>query len=184
MAIVCPIFIWQVWPFMPLKMCGRCIRITPRASHTEMVIITGRNEVVAKVIFLHLSVILFTGGSSLGRTPSARENPPGPARHPPPPRADTTPLAQTDPPPEADFSLWSMSGRYASYWNAFLFVIEFGNLCLGEILVWGISRVPTRPGKPGKMKVHLENLEISWNFEKFNKYHGKITWNLEKLGGY
>ena len=39
-------------------------------------------------------------------------------------------------------------------------------------------RVSTRPGKPGKMRVHLENLEISWNFEKFNKYHGKIlkTW--------
>ena len=30
------------------------------------------------------------------------------------------------------------------------------------------------PGKPGKMRVHLENLEI-WNFENFNKYHGKIT---------
>ena len=44
-------------------------------------------------------------------------------------------------------------------------------------------RVPTRSGKPGKMRVHLENLEISWNFEKFNKYHGKMTWNLEKLGG-
>ena len=39
-------------------------------------------------------------------------------------------------------------------------------------------RVPTRPGKPGKpgkMKVHLENLEISWNFEKNNKYHGKMA---------
>ena len=45
-------------------------------------------------------------------------------------------------------------------------------------------RVPTRPGKPGKMRVHLENLEISWNFEKFNKYHGKMTRNLQKLGGY
>ena len=33
-------------------------------------------------------------------------------------------------------------------------------------------RVPTRPGKPGKMRVHLE---ISWNFKKFNKYHGKMT---------
>ena len=38
-----------------------------------------------------------------------------------------------------------------------------------------VYRVPTRPGKPGKMRVHLENLEISWNFEKFNKYHGKMT---------
>ena len=47
-----------------------------------------------------------------------------------------------------------------------------------------VNRVPTRPGKPGKIRVHLENLEISWNFEKFNKYHGKMPWNLEKLGGY
>ena len=41
-----------------------------------------------------------------------------------------------------------------------------------------MRRVPTRPGKPGKMRVHLENLEISWNFQKFNKYHGKWheTW--------
>ena len=45
-------------------------------------------------------------------------------------------------------------------------------------------RVSTRPRKPGKMRVHLENQEISWNFEKFNKYHGKMTRNLEKLGGY
>ena len=36
-------------------------------------------------------------------------------------------------------------------------------------------RVPTRPRKPGKMRVPLENLEISWNFEKFNKYNGKMT---------
>ena len=38
-----------------------------------------------------------------------------------------------------------------------------------------IFRVPTRPGKPGKMRVNLENLEISWNFKKINKYHGKMT---------
>ena len=40
---------------------------------------------------------------------------------------------------------------------------------------FNITRVSTRPGKPGKMRGHLENLEISWNFEKFNKYHGKMT---------
>ena len=41
-----------------------------------------------------------------------------------------------------------------------------------------LSRVPTRPGKLGKMRVHLENLEISWNFEKLinikEKWHE--TW--------
>ena len=41
---------------------------------------------------------------------------------------------------------------------------------IGKCIIW----VPIRPGKPGKMRVHLENLEISWNFEKFNKYHGKM----------
>ena len=50
------------------------------------------------------------------------------------------------------------------------------NLQQFDIGSGGILRVSTRPGepgKPGKMRVHLENLEISWNFEKFNKYHGK-----------
>ena len=65
-------------------------------------IITGRNEVVAKVMFLHVSVILFTGGASgepprtrqtppLGprRTPlQTRQTPPGPRRTPPPDQAD------------------------------------------------------------------------------------------------
>ena len=46
---------------------------------------------------------------------------------------------------------------------------------MGKFREIKIDRVPTRPGKPGKMRVHLENLEISWNFEKFNKYHGKMT---------
>ena len=99
-------------------------------------LITGRNEVVAKDIFLHLSVILFTGGVCLSAcldTPSRADTPPG-SRHPPPPlpRADTfpgsrhplpeqTPPSRHPPPPEADSSIRSTSGRYASYWNAFLF---------------------------------------------------------------
>ena len=58
-----------------------------------------------KVIFLHLSVILFTGGS--GRHP--REDTPL-GRHPP-----------GTPPPPAD---GHYSGRYVSYWNAFLFFMQ------------------------------------------------------------
>ena len=51
--------------------------------------------------------------------------PPGPGR--PPPRPGRPPPDQADParpgrpPREADFSIRSTSGRYASYWNAFLF---------------------------------------------------------------
>ena len=113
-------------------------------------VITGRNEVVAKVMFLHVSVILSTGGVSPGTTTT----PPGPSR-PPLDQADTPQTRQTPPrdqadlpwtkqthpppglgrptspqppwdraeppPPEEDCSIRSMSGRYASYWNAFLF---------------------------------------------------------------
>ena len=60
-----------------------------------MTFITGRNEVVAKVIFLHLFVILFTGG---GFCLSAcwDTTPPG-ADTTPPPREQTSPLGP-DPP--------------------------------------------------------------------------------------
>ena len=49
------------------------------------------------------------------------EQTPPRSRHPPgadTPRADTTP--EQTPPPEADSGIRSTSGRYASYWDAFL----------------------------------------------------------------
>ena len=76
------------------------------------IIITGRNEVVAKVIFLHLSVILFMGGVCLSacwdttpleqaphREQTPTEQTPSRTRHPldqTPPRPDT-PQDQTPP---------------------------------------------------------------------------------------
>ena len=133
-----------------------------------MAVITGRNEVVAEVIFLHLFVILFTGGGGgvsasvhagiphppeqtcpREHTPPQVDTPwsrhaPGsrppleqtlPSRHPPmqtppeqtPPLGADIPQNRNSPPPEADSGIRSMSGRYASYWNAFLFfsVINF-----------------------------------------------------------
>ena len=120
-----------------------------------------------KVIFLHLSVILFTGGEYLGRytpsrytPPSGTPPPPGwytplpKAGTPPPPRQvhphppgryTPTPQAGTPPPPgrytplgrhtpwqvhppgrytprsSAGWEIRATSGRYASYWNTFLF---------------------------------------------------------------
>ena len=80
-------------------------------------------------MFLHVSVILLTGGE--GGSP---ENPPPRDQGEPPPRDQgeppprdqgepPTPRHQVDPPPrrEEHCSIRSMSGRYASYWNAFLF---------------------------------------------------------------
>ena len=94
-----------------------------------LVFITGRNEVVAKVMFLHVSVILSTGGGSrqqhpyppgqgeppqtrqtppwAGRHPPGRENPPGtrqtpPAGRTPHPRTRQTPPHRENPPDQAD----------------------------------------------------------------------------------
>ena len=126
-----------------------------RAIRTEVFcFFTAANEVWDKVIFLHLSVILFTGGSTWAGTPSGRLHPwagtppprqvapgkvsPGqvhpPGRYPPsryalrqvhhPGRYTTqagTPLQAGNPP-------WSMRGRYASYWKAFLSHIFWINL--------------------------------------------------------
>ena len=103
-------------------------------------IFTGRNEVVAKVIFLHLSVISSQGGSASvhagippprtrhpPRADTPRDQAPPLGADPPqsrPPRADTL-WDQAHPPPrEADSGIRSMSGRYASYWNAFLLCIS------------------------------------------------------------
>ena len=136
-------------------------------------VITGRNEVLAKVIFLHLFVILFTGGGVPDQvhrprdqvhpprpgtppwtryTPQDQVHPPGPGT---PPRDQVPPLDQVPPqtrytppgtryppgpgypppagtrytPPQAANSgIRSTIGRYASYWNAFLFNIVCGRL--------------------------------------------------------
>ena len=72
-----------------------------------MNIITGKNEVLAKVIFSHLSVILFTGGGLARRPPCWKENPPSWMENPPgwmespPPAGRRTPSAgwRTHPPP-------------------------------------------------------------------------------------
>ena len=115
---------------------------------------TGRNEVVAKVMFLQVSVIhsVHRGvclSACWDTTPRTRQtpprtrqtspdqaDPPRPGRppspdqadHPPgpgrPPRTRQTPQTRQTPPPEADSSIRSTSGRYASYWNAFLFIVH------------------------------------------------------------
>ena len=73
-------------------------------------IITGRNEVVAKVMFLHVCVILFTGEGGLqagtppgrGENPSPRTrqtSPPGRREEPPPDQADHPPPRTRQTPP-------------------------------------------------------------------------------------
>ena len=105
-----------------------CLNETNTDVRMYTLIITGRNEVVAKVMFLHVCVILFTGGVSRQAPPGTRQTPPDQAGKPLGPGPWTrqqSPQNQADPPPprqEEDCSIRSMSGRYASYWNAFLFI--------------------------------------------------------------
>ena len=107
----------------------------------------------AKVIFLQASVILSMGGSLAGRPPLWQGEPPSketprqgeppwqgepPARRPPwqgeppqqgePPWQGDPPRQGEPPPPGRETPLpaiRSMSGRYASYWNAFLYLNVF-----------------------------------------------------------
>ena len=112
-------------------------------------IFTGRNEVVAKVIFLPLSVIhsVHKGGGGLPQCMLGY--------HPPP--------SKQPPPPEANSGIRSTSGRYASYWNAFLSLIFIARMhssrmrtacfsgCLGvgclpwDVCIGGMSSRDTHP---------------------------------------
>ena len=107
----------------------------------------------AKVMFLHLSVILITGGGGclpqcmLGSipqdkrqtSPDQRQTPLGPEADPPGPEADTLPWTRgrhtppwtrgrhpypqdqrQTPHPEKTHPPSATSGRYVSYWNAYL----------------------------------------------------------------
>ena len=76
------------------------LRVNNNEMHCLQKFITGRNEVVAKVMVLHVSVILLTGGrGSPGRPPRHQADtlPPGRENHPPD-QADT-PQDQADTPP-------------------------------------------------------------------------------------
>ena len=143
---------------------SRTSLFAPKKSHhcETFTIFTGRNEVVAKVMFLQASVILSTGGGYLSAwwdTTSPQEQTPPQSRHPPnrhppgadtslgadtpspqeqtptpPPQADTSPPEQT-PPPEAGSGIRSMSGRYASYWNACLLISSNGLFSLSRAVI-------------------------------------------------
>ena len=86
-----------------------------------------------KVMFLQVSVILLTGGCLPQCMLRCHTPPPPGSRHPPeadtpPPQKHTPPRSrpplEADPPPhKACWEIRSTHGRYASYWDAFLFYV-------------------------------------------------------------
>ena len=83
------------------------------------IITTRKRSLGGEVMFSHLSVILFTGGGLPNTLPGCRPPPPRDADTPtgcrPPPPGCRLPSPQTQTP-----SIWSTSGRYASYCSAYL----------------------------------------------------------------
>ena len=95
------------------------------------------HEIWGKVMFLHLSVILFTGweGGLPDRTPWTetlhpldRDSPLG--RDPP---QDRDHPSRTETPPDRAPPTVK-NGRYASYWNAFLLPFEFTPISVSFLL--------------------------------------------------
>ena len=74
----------------------------------------------------HVSRILSTWGGRVSASVHAEIHPPDQAD---PPRSRQIPPKQTPPSREADSSIRSTSGRYASYWNAFLLLLRGIMLC-------------------------------------------------------
>ena len=122
-------------------------------------LITGRNEVVAKVMFLHVSVILFTGGGlQAGRTPLDMENPPPPGQGDPPwtgrtprqggtPRAGRPPRAGRNPPGRVN-PPWTRQPpppgsrlQNAVYERPVRILLECILVCMLVLLRWLVSRI-------------------------------------------
>ena len=112
-----------------LPVCNRLLRFTSRATPADLasnvVTDTGRNEVLAKVIFSQVCVknSVHKGGYLTRHPPRPGRYPPG-TRHPPRPGRYPPNQAGTPPPGTADSGIRSTFGRYACYWNAFLFNIQ------------------------------------------------------------
>ena len=93
------------------------------------------------------------GADPMEQTPLRADTP---QEQTPPPGADT-PRESRPPPKKADYCIRSTSGRYASYWNAFLFVKRSHcNLCgnLKWVLYFGIVSVPVPVTFPHKFSLN------------------------------
>ena len=101
-----------------------------RAREQNKAFLPPANEILGKVMFLPMSVILFTRGDGVSqhakrKTHLSAQTPPL-GRHQP---AQTPPLGRHPPrqtPPLSDTMVYGqLSGRYTSYWNAYLFLVSF-----------------------------------------------------------
>ena len=94
-----------------------------------------------------------------------------PQEQTPPTKADP-PQEQTPPPRKADSGIWSMSGRYAPYWNAFLFNKIFDKNCMKMKKRIGPEGALETPQPPPPRSVDdfntCQNVEITSSYTKLN----------------
>ena len=168
-------------------------------------LITGRNEVVAKVMFLLVSVILFTGGVCLSAcwdmtpweagpprkqasppqkqaSPPGEQAPPG-SRHPP--GKQTSPKAGTPPPrhtvnerPVRILLECILVYCYFSIWNTFINPFTFKKYCYNHYQGWK---------RTGNLDVHFPDVKstgnLPKNIEKYVFTPGIYFQHREKFNG-
>ena len=147
-----------------------------KRSCGKVMFLSPANEVWGNVIFLHLFVILFTGGGlpqcMLG-DPPRRRHPPGgdPSEEAPPrrrPPRGGTPLRYPSPRHRACWEIQSTCGRYASYWNAILLhlsVILFTGWggCIPACNGRGGGCLPLGPGGANLWSHSSLDLPLKWS---------------------
>ena len=112
-----------------LNKCTKTISLRKlKVDNSGGAVFTARKRSCGKVMFLHLSAILFTGGVCLPLGPGGGCLPLGRGRGvwldapwADPPSGQTPPLDRYPPP----LGSYPPPGWYTSYWNAFLFLNEF-----------------------------------------------------------
>ena len=123
--------------YRPQRSCGQGNIFTPVCHSVH----TGGSASV------HAGIPTPPGTNPPGSRHPPRSRPPQEQTHTPPPR-EQTPWSRHPPPWEADSSIWSMSSRYASYWNAFLFRCMFLHLSV-ILFCWGMYLSMQWAGKGG-----------------------------------
>ena len=114
----------HVYVFVAVGHASSCFNYRPQRSWAKVIFSQAcvKNSVHGGGVCLSACWDIQTPPPQTRQTPPNQADPPRPGRHP---QTRQTPPRPGRPPQEADSRTRSTSGRYASYWNAFLFLAYF-----------------------------------------------------------
>ena len=145
-------------------------------SHTKLgQFLPPANEVWGKVMFLHLCVILFTG-EGVASQYASQVTWPGWGLHPGGSASGGSASrgGWADPPPRymGYYGIQSTSGRYASYWNAFLFLYDSSYVrCQHDFGEWAFC------GRSEWSFFRRISAIYKWQLPAGTQTHGTSKWN-------